>query len=327
MADDIIGNDVSASARWGFGLYPDRYVGWGGGYRLMLSHLDARLGLVVADSSDTIANPLAGSGTGVPTLIPNAGTLQQKCDGISIDVDTNTHRLFSKQARYIRNFVDDINITLTATQSRNAILSITDTDAVLTAQRDVIVASEPRIYIAENLTPKDLRFKMATGSGVVVPAGARLLLACTGSGVVGLSGSGGSGGGDGDMNSAVYDPAGIASQLLGQHSEQVVTKKRMRYPTVLITEDRDLDATDESCYLYNRTSSNLTVSIPAGETVFPIGSELWLVNAGSGQLIVAPKTGAVNINGASVNKSVALPYAGAHLRKVAANDWIIVGAQ
>lgn len=321
MADDVIGEGVDPSERWGFGMYPDRYVGWGGGYRLMLQHVDKNLGLVMADASDTTDNPQGGT-----KKIPNAGTLQQKCDGISIDVDINTHRLFSKQARYIRNFIDDVNITLTATQSRNAILSMTDTDGVLTTQRDVIVSSEPRIYIAENLTPKDLLFKMPTGSGVVVPAGARLLLACTGAGVVGLTGSGGSGGGDGDMNSAVYDPAGIASQLVGQHSEQVVTKKRMRYPTVLVTGDRNLEAADESAYLYNRTATICTLTIPAGETVFPVGAELWLVNAGTGQLVIKPAT-TVNINGATVNKSVALPFAGAHLRKVGSNDWVIVGAE
>ena len=75
------------------------------------------------------------------------------------------------------NATADANITVGDDASRRGLIDITDTGAVLTAQRSVIVGDKRHLFVAKNSTSQDLLFKTASGSGIVVlPGNSSLLL-------------------------------------------------------------------------------------------------------------------------------------------------------
>ena len=71
------------------------------------------------------------------------------------------------------NFPSNADLTLTAAQANAAVIDITDTGAVLTAARNVIVPARPGAFDFVNSTARALTVKTAAGSGAVVPKGAR----------------------------------------------------------------------------------------------------------------------------------------------------------
>ena len=270
--------------------------------------IDANLGKVMADATD-----------------PDTGFLSQKTDGVSLDVDTGSHKAYAKHGRLPYNMVSDADYTLTSGQQRNIILAITDTGPVLTATRNIIVPTENRIWWFENLTAQSLVVKTAAGSGVTVPSGNRVLLACNGTNVVALSGSGGGGGG-GDMDKANYDPANINEQLVGVSASQAMSSKRIRYDDVAITANTSLAATHESKYLYVNGGSMITLTIDPNSSVnLPDGFECWPVKEGAGNVRLLPGSG-VTLNGGTSALTISTQWAGAHLRQRATDDWVVVGA-
>lgn len=271
--------------------------------------IDATLGKVMADATDV-----------------EAGFLSQKTDAVSLDVDTGSHKAYVKHGRLVHDMGSDADYSLTSGQQRNIILSFTDTGSVLTAARNIIVPTENRIWWFENLTARSLLVKTAAGSGVTVPTGNRVLLACNGTNVVALSASGGGGGGGGDMSKANYDPANINEQLVGVSAAQAMSNKQIRYSSVAITANTNLAATHESKYLYVNGASMLTLTIdPNSATNLPTGFECWPVKEGAGNVRLLPGPG-VTLNGGSSALTISTQWAGAHLRQRAVNNWVVVGA-
>ncbi len=271
--------------------------------------IDANLGKVMSDATDA-----------------EAGFLSQKTDGISLDVDTGTHKVYAKHGRLVHDMGADADYVLTAGQQRNPILSITDTGALLTVARNIIVPAENRIWWFENLTARSLLVKTAAGSGVTVPTGNRVLLACNGANVVALSASSTGGGGSGDMSKANYDPANINEQLLGVAATQAMSNKIIRYNDVVIAANATLAAAHESRYLYVNSASMITLTIaPNGTVNLPVGFECWPIKEGAGNIRLLPGTG-VTLNGGNAALTISAAWAGAHLRQRAVNNWVVVGA-
>ena len=84
----------------------------------------------------------------------------------------------------VHNMISDANYSLSNEQDRRAVLSITDTAAVLTAPKNIVVSNRHRLFIASNETLQPLTFKTSLGSGVTVNAGESAMLVCNGTDVI-----------------------------------------------------------------------------------------------------------------------------------------------
>jgi hypothetical protein len=71
----------------------------------------------------------------------------------------------------------------TTSESRAAILSLTDTGTALTGAGTVICPAASKVYIVENGTGEDITVKTSSGTGIVVPDGKNALLFCDGTNV------------------------------------------------------------------------------------------------------------------------------------------------
>lgn len=90
------------------------------------------------------------------------------------DINEALDQLQAKaSAKTTVNAASDADITLTAAQSNAAVIDITDTGTVLTAARNVIVPARPGVFDFVNSTARALTVKTPSGSGAVVPKGAR----------------------------------------------------------------------------------------------------------------------------------------------------------
>lgn len=81
---------------------------------------------------------------------------------------------------YTLNFTVDSNITIADADALNMILSFTDTGALLTVGRDVILPARPKAWIFHNGTAKTLTAKISGSTGVAITAGSRKLIYSTG---------------------------------------------------------------------------------------------------------------------------------------------------
>ena len=82
------------------------------------------------------------------------------------------------------DMASDVNYTLTTDQNNKRFVNITDTGALLTTGRDIIVDLVQKHFIAKNDTLQILTFKTAAGSGIAVPAGGTLDLYNDGTNVI-----------------------------------------------------------------------------------------------------------------------------------------------
>ena len=86
--------------------------------------------------------------------------------------------------RIVVNFASNADLTLTAAQALNSILELTDTGAVLTVARNVIVPTANKQWQVYNGTAKTLTIKTTAGTGIALAAGERALLYCNAANVV-----------------------------------------------------------------------------------------------------------------------------------------------
>jgi len=90
------------------------------------------------------------------------------------------------------------------------------------------------------------------------------------------------------------------------------------------TTARTLALTDAYKYIRMTSASANAVTVPLNATVaFPIGTEVTIMQAGAGQTSVAA-TGGVTIN--AIGLSVSAQYRAVTLKKVATNEWDLIGA-
>jgi len=71
----------------------------------------------------------------------------------------------------------------TTSESRAAILSLTDTGSALTGAGTVICPAASKVYIVENGTGEDITVKTSSGTGIVVPDGKNMVVFCDGTNV------------------------------------------------------------------------------------------------------------------------------------------------
>ena len=71
----------------------------------------------------------------------------------------------------------------TTSESRAAILSLTDSGSALTGAGTVICPAASKVYIVENGTGEDITVKTSSGTGVVIPDGKNMVVFCDGTNV------------------------------------------------------------------------------------------------------------------------------------------------
>jgi len=104
------------------------------------------------------------------------------------DPATSGWILYEGTSTLTRNFSTDADITLTAEELSYGRYIMTDSGAILTATRNVIVSTLQRTIFFHNSTAKSLIIKTSAGTGVTVSAGQYALVACDGANVVYLFG-------------------------------------------------------------------------------------------------------------------------------------------
>jgi len=83
--------------------------------------------------------------------------------------------------------------------------------------------------------------------------------------------------------------------------------------------------THEGTFIYSDNVAAVAVNIPPNSTqAFPVGTEIDMIQAGGGQVTVAPGTG-VNLNGGIATIAITAQWGGATLKQITVDNWIIVG--
>jgi hypothetical protein len=74
-----------------------------------------------------------------------------------------------------------------------------------------------------------------------------------------------------------------------------------------------------------KCTNSITITIPTNTNVaFPIGTEIEICRYGEGSVNVAGASG-VTVNSKDGNMYISAPYANAALKKLASNEWLLVG--
>jgi hypothetical protein len=109
------------------------------------------------------------------------------------------------------------DVTLSALQAQHFVQILTGT---LTANVNVIVPAESRVYVADNRTSGafTVTFKTASGGGVAVDQGARTLIYCDGATVYPVASGTGGGGGSGAPTDATYLVQSAHALLTGERA-------------------------------------------------------------------------------------------------------------
>jgi len=83
--------------------------------------------------------------------------------------------------------------------------------------------------------------------------------------------------------------------------------------------------THEGTFIYSDNVAAVAVNIPPNSTqAFPVGTEIDMIQAGGGQVTVAPGIG-VNLNGGIATIAITAQWGGATLKQITVDNWIIVG--
>lgn len=91
------------------------------------------------------------------------------------------------------------------------------------------------------------------------------------------------------------------------------------------TASRTLAIADIGGYIRTTSSSATTVTVPANSSVaFPIGAEVVLIQAGTGQVTFVADSG-VTLNSKDSNLKLSTQYSAATCKKVATDTWDIIG--
>lgn len=214
--------------------------------------------------------------------------------------------------------MSDANRTLTAAngandESRNMLFRF---DGTLTAAREVIVPTVSKLYFVRNNTAGGfgLTVKTSSGSGIVVPPGASMALACDGTNVV-----------------SVFDNLPAATTVNGQPVGYRGIPQRS------LSADYTLVLDDAGRHLYHPNTDTVARAwtIPANASVaFPIGTSITFINdlnagvvtiqiGGTDLLIPA---GGSQLGPVQPGPRSLFPAGVATAVKVAATRWIISGS-
>jgi len=86
-----------------------------------------------------------------------------------------------------------------------------------------------------------------------------------------------------------------------------------------------LTLSDAGKLILLNNSSAITLTVPSNSSVpFPIGTQIDIVQAGTGKVSINPATG-VNINSQSGNRSIAAQWVGVSLIKIDTDTWLLLG--
>lgn len=137
------------------------------------------------------------------------------------------------QAQLTHNMASDADYTLSASEAQKAIIKITDTGALLTTGRNIIVPDAARVWVVDNQTAQILTPKTSAGTGVAVAAGVKTTVYSDGTNVVTefstaqtLSGGIVFGGGGSTLNHYEVKPftptiVGLSTAGVGTYTNQV----------------------------------------------------------------------------------------------------------
>ena len=93
------------------------------------------------------------------------------------------------------------------------------------------------------------------------------------------------------------------------------------------TTSRTLALSDSGTYIRYTAGSAITVTVPPNGTVaFPIGTQIDMVMAGTGEVTIAEGAG-VTVNSMDDNTKLSTQYAGLTIKKVATDEWDVFGLQ
>lgn len=91
-----------------------------------------------------------------------------------------------------------------------------------------------------------------------------------------------------------------------------------RRPTITYTDNHTVTAADIGAFVLMNKATALTLTLPADATAtIPVGAELYVVDAGAGDLTIAAASGAT-LNGVT---SMTTAGNGCLIKKTAANTW------
>jgi len=94
---------------------------------------------------------------------------------------------------------------------------------------------------------------------------------------------------------------------------------------VSVTGNRTFVLTDAGCFMQANSTGTITFTIPTNTSVaFPVGTEIEVVRWNTGTVQFAAASGVTLVSANSLTK-IAVRYATAGLKKIAANTWLLTG--
>lgn len=119
------------------------------------------------------------------------------------------------------------------------------------------------------------------------------------------------------------DPPSIGAASLDANNKVEAGQTSSRI--VSVTASKTLALTDAGTLQQVNSTSNLTITIPANDSVaFPTGTEIELVRWNTGTVTIAAASG-VTLVSANSKVKIATRYSCACLKKIATNTWLLVG--
>lgn len=165
----------------------------------------------------------------------------------------------------IKNFTSDDDYTLSVSSNpkewQYGSINLTDTGAVLSSGRNVIVPTNKRVYRIKNSTAQTLTIKTSGGSGVAVNSSENKLIQCDGSDVV-------------DYSPNASDVAAIHVNASGEISS-LTSATPASGDYVLIEDVSDSNSKKKV------TVGSLTGSVPTESLIIPVSDETTLVSTGT----------------------------------------------
>lgn len=118
---------------------------------------------------------------------------------------------------------------------------------------------------------------------------------------------------------------GAANGLASLDGNGKVTPGQASAQIVSVTTNKTLALTDAGTLQRVNSSSALTITIPSNASVaFPVGAEVEILRYGSGDVTISPGSN-VTIRCAETSRRIAKQYGGVSLKKLAANEWLLMG--
>ena len=211
----------------------------------------------------------------------------------------------------------------TTSESRAAILTLTDTGTALSGAGTVVCPAASKIYIVENGTAQVITVKTASGTGIAVPVGKNMVVFCDGTNVEeGISNIASlSIGGDGATVTGIKDEddmsSNSATKLATQQSIKAYVDSQVTAQDLDVTDGSttiSIDLDSESLGILGGTGvdstasgNNVTVAIDA--TVATLTGSQTLTN----KTLTSPDINAPDIDGGAIDDAViggATPAAG-----------------